>query len=68
MVKKEKDCCESIFTFKRKRKFPTFATVLLVTGVIWLLNDLKLISVNIPWIPVVLIIIAIGMFMDRYNY
>jgi hypothetical protein len=49
------------------RGFPTFATVLLVVGIIWLLNDLKIIAVNIPWIPAILIIVAIGMIANRWG-
>ena len=45
--------------------FPTFAVILLVVGIIWLLNDLKLIAVDIPWIPMVLIIVAVGMIYNR---
>ena len=52
----------------RRRRFPTLAIALLVVGVIWLLNDLELISVNIPWIPIVLIIIAVGMIFNRFLY
>jgi len=49
-----------------KRRFPTLAIALLVVGVIWLLNDLEFISINIPWIPIVLIIIAFGMIFNRF--
>ncbi len=47
--------------------FPTFAVVLLVVGIIWLLNDLNIIMVNIPWVPMVLIIVAIGMIYNRFK-
>lgn len=53
--------------FKKKRKFPTFAVILLVVGLIWLLNELAVITINIPWIPVVLVIVAIGMIINRYR-
>jgi len=53
--------------FKKKRKFPTFAVILLVVGLIWLLNELEVISINIHWIPAVLVIVAIGMILNRYN-
>jgi len=53
--------------FKKKRKFPTFAIILLVVGLIWLLNELQVISIDIPWIPVVLVIVAIGMILNRYS-
>lgn len=49
------------------KKFPIFATILLFLGVIWLLSELKFLSVNIPWIPVILIIIAVGMIFNRFS-
>lgn len=58
---------EHFSTVKAGRyRFPTLAIALLVVGIIWLLNDLKLISIDIPWIPVVLIIIAAGMIFNRF--
>lgn len=50
----------------RQNKFPTLAIGLLLVGAIWLLNDLNVIKVDIPWIPVVIIVIALGMFFNRY--
>ncbi|MFA5258513.1 MAG: hypothetical protein WC979_04240 [Candidatus Pacearchaeota archaeon] len=53
---------------KSKPKFPTFAAVLLAIGLIWFLNEIDVIPwTNIPWIPVVLIIVAIGMIINRYR-
>ena len=48
-------------------EFPTFAVILLVVGIIWLLNDLNVIMVNIPWVPMVLIIVAIGMIYNKFK-
>jgi len=53
--------------FRRKTRFPTFAVILLIVGLLWLLNELKVITINIPWIPIILIIIAIGMIINRYK-
>ncbi len=52
-----------------KRRFPTFATILLLVGVVWLLSDLKLLAipVSFPWIPAILIIVALGMISNRLN-
>ena len=51
-----------------QKKFPTFSALLLVVGVIWLLSELGVISIiRIPWIPVVLIIIAISMLYNHYR-
>lgn len=49
-----------------KKKFPTFAVILLVLGVVWLFSSLGYIAVNIPWIPVILIIVAIGWIVNKY--
>ena len=46
-------------------RFPTFGVILLVAGVIWLLNDLKIITVDIPWIPLIIIAIALGIIHNR---
>jgi len=43
------------------------AVILLVVGIIWLLSELKLIDVNIPWIPVILIVISIGWIFNRFS-
>ena len=50
-----------------QRGFPTFAVVVLVIGIIWLLNDLNIFSVDIPWFPAVLIIIALGWIFTHYK-
>lgn len=50
---------------KKNEKFPTFAVVLLVIGIVWLLNELKVFSIDIPWVPIVLIIIAVGMIINN---
>ena len=47
--------------------FPTFAVILLALAVIWILSDLGYIAVNIPWIPVVIAIIAIGMIVNKHG-
>lgn len=59
MKKKKNVCCSGTF--------PTFAVSLLVIGVLWLLAELGYIVINIPWIPIVLIIIAIGIIVNNYN-
>lgn len=59
MVKKKmEECCKG---------FPTFAVILLVVAVIWLLSDLGYIAINVPWIPIVIGIIAIGMIVNKHH-
>ena len=57
MLKKELKC-----------KFPTFAVILLVLSLLWLLSEFGVITVSIPWIPVVLIVVAIGMIFNRTGW
>ena len=52
---------------KNKPKFPTLAVIILVLAAIWLINDLGYLIINIPWIPVILIVVAIGMIINRYR-
>lgn len=49
------------------RKFPTFAVIILVIAVFWLLSDLNYLKINIPWIPVILIIISLGWIFNRFR-
>ncbi|MBR9698849.1 hypothetical protein GOV09_00125 [Candidatus Woesearchaeota archaeon] len=51
----------------KKDKFPTFAVIILVIAVIWLLTDLGVIAINVPWIPLILIIIAVGWIADSFK-
>ena len=45
-------------------KFPTFPTILIVIGVLWLLNELKILPFELPWLPIVIIIIGLGMYIN----
>ena len=53
-------CCGS-------KRFPTIPSILLIVGVLWLLSDLKIITVDIPWWPVILIIVAVGWIANSYS-
>lgn len=48
-------------------KFPVLAVILLLFGFAWALSELSILIIDIPWIPVILIVIAIGMIVNRYN-
>lgn len=48
-----------------RKKFPIFAFILLIFAIAWLLNELGYLRINIPWVPVILIIIAVGMIFNR---
>ncbi len=47
--------------------FPTFALIVLLIGVFWLLNELNVLKVKIPWIPIVIIVVALGWIVDHFT-
>lgn len=51
----------------KKEVFPTIPVIILVTGILWLINELKILTIDIPWFPVVLIIIGIAGLMEYYK-
>ena len=50
---------------KMKKRFPTLAVILLAVSVVWLLNELEILNISIPWLPIILIVISIGMVINR---
>ena len=52
--------------FRKKKKFPTLAVIILLFVLTWTLSDLGYLDVNIPWIPVILAIFALSWIIDRY--
>jgi uncharacterized membrane protein len=50
-----------------RKKFPVLAVILLIFAVVWLMSDLGYWSIDIPWIPVILIVVAIGWIINRYT-
>ena len=50
-----------------KQKFPAFAVIVLLFAIFWLLSDLSIIVLDLPWIPVILIVIAIGWIFNRFR-
>ena len=58
----------ALFKRRSKPKFPTFAVILLVVGIVWFMNEMNILPwKNLPWIPLVLIIVAFGMIINRYR-
>jgi hypothetical protein len=52
-----------------KKGFPTFAVILLVLAIIWIISDLGYIAASsVPWLPIVIGIIAIGMIMKHKHH
>jgi hypothetical protein len=48
-------------------KFPTFWAVVLLFALAWALEEMGLYTLNLPWLPVIIIIVAIGAIFNRFN-
>ncbi|MDD1653417.1 MAG: hypothetical protein LUQ64_02610 [Methanomicrobiales archaeon] len=44
-----------------------FAVLILVLALIWLAVDLHLITVNIPWLPLIIVVLAAGWIVNYYT-
>lgn len=51
---------------KKQRKFSAFWFFILVLSVIWFLNEAGIdLGIDIPWLPLIMIIIALGFFINK---
>ncbi|VVB57477.1 Uncharacterised protein [uncultured archaeon] len=65
---KECDCGNGrhrVWCCKRSH-FPAFAVFLFIVSLVWLLNDLGILSINLPWIPLALLIISVAWLSNHY--
>ena len=51
---------------RHRHWFPIGGFILLVIGLVWLLNELNVFRINIPWVPLVVIVIGIGIIFNHY--
>jgi hypothetical protein len=51
----------------QKKGFPTFAVIVLILSLLWLLSETGILTLNIPWIPLIVVIIALGWIIDHYT-
>lgn len=50
-----------------KKRFPVLAVILLLFALAWFFSDLGYFNINIPWIPLILAVVAIGIIVNRYS-
>jgi membrane-bound ClpP family serine protease len=50
-----------------RAKFPVLGVLLLILGMVWLFNELGYPKINLPWIPVIVIVIAVAMIFNRFR-
>jgi len=48
------------------KKFPTFAFVVLVLGLLWLAVEMHWIPIPIPWLPLIVVVVAAGWIVNHY--
>ena len=46
--------------------FPTFAVIVFILAVLWILGDTGVLAVNVPWFPVIIAVIALGWIVNNY--
>ncbi|MFQ5531357.1 MAG: hypothetical protein ACE5ES_01950 [Candidatus Nanoarchaeia archaeon] len=51
----------------KKTRFPTFWAIVLLMGIAWFLGELGYLNINIPWLPTILIVVAIGAIVNNYS-
>jgi len=51
----------------KNQKFPSLAVIVLIFAIAWLLSELGYLNINVPWIPVILIVVALGWIFNRYS-
>mgnify|MGYP006290744095 CR=1 FL=1 len=49
----------------KEKHFSTFWFLILILGIIWLVSELGYIGIDIPWLPIIVISIALGAFINR---
>ncbi len=50
-----------------RKRFPTIIVLLALLAVLWLLSDMGILTVNVPWIPLALLVICIGWLINHYT-
>jgi len=48
-------------------KFPTLWAIVLVFAIVWAIEEMGYLSTEIPWLPVILVIVAIGGIANRFT-
>ena len=51
----------------KKKKFPAFLVILLLFAITWFINELGYLTINIPWLPVILLVFVVGAIINHYQ-
>jgi len=50
-----------------KNKFPVLALIILIFAIVWFFSEWYGVYVDVPWLPLMLIVVAIGWIFNRLN-
>ncbi len=50
----------------KDKVFPLAGVILLIIGIVWFLNEINVFTIPVPWVPLVLIVIAIGLIVNHF--
>ena len=51
---------------RHKSIFPVGGFIVLIIGIVWMLNELHVFTVDLPWVPLVIIVIGLGIILNHY--
>jgi len=51
---------------KKKEVFPAFAIGVFILAILWILGDLGVITIKIPWFPIIIGVVALGAIINFY--
>jgi len=52
---------------KEKKVFPTFWVIVFILAAVWFLGEFLHVSFDFPWLPAIIIIIALGAVINHYG-
>jgi hypothetical protein len=51
-----------------RKKFPTFWIIVLIIAVFWFFKEMGIFELDIPWLPLILIVIAAGAIVNKSRF
>jgi len=52
---------------KKVKAMPLFAIIVLLIGIVWLLTEMGVISADVPWLPIIMILVGLNWIYEFYK-
>lgn len=52
---------------KKTKTFPTFAFAVFIIAILWILTDTGVVGFDVPWLPLIIAVIALGSIIEFYG-